>query len=1313
MASSKWNVAAAIILALMVGSGSWLVITEKMTQPPQINDEEPEEEDQPQHRVELTPDDCTMLEKWSDDDCIELTSPSNLTYEQTDFTWQVGQNQQLIPSFNGDGPDTWSVQPPLPNGVFLYDYGVIKGVPIEYDSSTKTYLISASNAMGFTTTTLNISIIDISPMELNYPDSPYTFTYGDSVSQDSPIVSGGEVITWEADLPAGLSLDSRGSIVGSALELGLYEFVVFANNSGGSTNATISVLIVDHAVSNLRYTDAPLSTFVNETMYTLIPSLNGGAVLEWGVTGLPVGLSFDNGTISGVPVDLGTHYFEVFANNSGGTTSVLIQIFVVDRSVSSIDFPSELSFIWKNAVDISANTSGGPAVEWGYFPELPPGLAFEEGRIHGVASTIHPQSILKIWANNSGGSFMAEFNLSILDMTPGNISWQESIIAFEANSSVQFNVENLGPKIETWQIEPELPTGLSMIKGNFTGTPTERTGWEEYTIWANNSGGSFELSLELAVHDLDADWNDLADGVGTLDYGSSWPSLIVPHGRWSFPVGVDWNNRPIISASHAQKGKIVGYGHEGFVAQNSGNESIMSLNAIDWVCEGKDIGLVSRYNSYEDELTAEGYSVTTSIDVNSLGGFDCILAEFWNSYGAGGNDAIEDFLLEGGGVIMGGHAWYWSYSNSDVANNYPGNSFAQTSGLFVSTSSGSVGLDLRNSPNQLHRPNAAIQAVEDHIYSGPLLNDADKIIAGGCVQRIANHLPLDWPGFWPRIRQMVNTTGWIDISASNTFDLGADGIDDMFLGIQESLLMQLPVQELPLHPSAKNFPGSVPANATLETRTITVDGNYSGLPSGFGYAGARSSGRFSTGLYASPGAVVNISVPSSVIDTGVGILVGAHSDSLWAKDILSRHPKITRSFPAISSNFSVANAFGGPIYITVPAGSNLGQFDVLVEDAVAAPTYIHNQTTFAEWNNTQRHNPAPWTELVSSKFVLTVPSSEIRNLDNPIELMNWWETALQMEHYLSGLNDWPRVERAVFDVQISAGWMHSGYPFMAHLASVSSVVDLDHMNTSGDWGMFHELGHNHQWMPSTLPGTTEATCNLYSVYLMEDLVGVELGQGHGALQNSSRISRVDSYFTSGSQISQWSVWTALETYLQIKEEFGWAPITFALSEYYTMANPPSGSTEEFNEWTIRISNATGRNLAPFHAAWGFPLTPEPFAALDHLPVWTDDPQRNGTFEYDMISQNLSSNNITSNSADLSWSVYDNGTNTNQSICWGLIDGGANKAAWANCSNQGISLVGNYSKSINSLSSGITYHWRILGENSNGRAWSPDHTFTTS
>ena len=182
----------------------------------------------------------------------------------------------------------------------------------------------------------------------------------------------------------------------------------------------------------------------------------------------------------------------------------------------------------------------------------------------------------------------------------------------------------------------------------------------------------------------------------------------------------------------------------------------------------------------------------------------------------------------------------------------------------------------------------------------------------------------------------------------------------------------------------------------------------------------------------------------------------------------------------------VGNAFGGNIYVNIEAGSTLGIFDVLISNAVESPSYFHDSTNISDWLLNQRNAPAPWAEIGSELFILTVPSDEVRNLENPDELMDWWDQALSMEHSLYGFTPWPRVERAVFDAQISAGWMHSGYPFMAHDLSVPDVLDLEYMSENGDWGMFHELGHNHQWMPSTLPGNTETSCNFASVYLMEE-----------------------------------------------------------------------------------------------------------------------------------------------------------------------------------------------------------------------------------
>jgi hypothetical protein len=576
---------------------------------------------------------------------------------------------------------------------------------------------------------------------------------------------------------------------------------------------------------------------------------------------------------------------------------------------------------------------------------------------------------------------------------------------------------------------------------------------------------------------------------------------------------------------------------------------------------------------------------------------------------------------------------------------------------------------------------------------------------------------LDFHGFWSPLREVVNATGWTIIEYGTLWqnighNLGEDPVADTILRVEASLTQNLPADELPVHPSHVEFPGEVPANATRIARTMSIDGNQSGLPGNFGYSSARAHVRMTTGLYAAPGEVVTVTLPSEIVNSGTYVLVGAHSDSLWGKSQLHRHPQISRWWYVDNTTMQVGNAFGGPIYIGIEAGSTLGEFDITVSNAVKAPRYIHGETDVFQWQQQYRHDPAPWAEIGSDQFILTVPSHEIRDLDNPHDLMDWWDQALGMEHELYGYTPWPRVERAVFDAQISAGWMHSGYPFMAHDLSVAGVVNVSYMSENGDWGMFHELGHNHQWMPSTLPGTTETGCNFASVYLMEDLVGVE---GHGAVDPEQRAARMESYFGDGSNISNWSVWTALDTYLIIKEEWGWGVITEALSVYYTLpaAEVPSGDTEEFNAWVMHLSNSTGYNLAPYHAAWGFPLTQDTFDFLSHLPIWVDDPLRGEYFVYDAMLRNIGANSTTSSTADFAWETYDNGTNTTLTLYWGTTDMGNQSWVWGNNANLGDSEVGWGEYEVTGLSSGTTYYARVKASNEERDTWFGPVSWTTS
>ena len=1330
---SGFKIILAILLALLVGSGSY-VITANLNKT-EDNKEKPIECVE-QHILtqegcidpEPHPADCTTFQVWRDGNCHDIIAPQNLTYGAEVMQWTIGEIHTLTPSFDGDGPDSWMVYPAFPSFISIDEFsGEIIAAPQTEHSST-THAIIASNSGGVSTTNLTISVINIQPM-FSYPSPQWTFVLGYYGELPLPLIGDMSIDNWDItpELPQGLIIDSNGRIGGTATVLGSTNHSVIATNSGGSVSAEIQIIIVDEAPA-LWYAalgNSALTLSKGIAMQPLIATSSQGPVITCNSQPqLPPGLELaTNCNIEGTAtVLLNQSDFLITGSNSGGMSQHNLTLTIIDQPLSNILYGVGNYIFAKqvDAVDIEPSYDGGVALGWEIQPQLPSGISFNysSGAITGTALDVHSTTEYTIFANNTGGTGMAYLTLTFVDITPSAISYASTDIIVESNQSyLQINISNLGDTVDTWQSYPPLPSGLNFSSdGTIFGNTNTRVPRNTYTIYANNSGGSFELQINITVHDFDTDWSMITAGVTSVDYGSSWPSLILPFGQWSFPILSDWDQRPIASAAYAGQGRVVGYGHESFVAKSSGSEMTLSINAMKWACDGVGtIGLWNDFNHFEDELVAEGFTVLTSVTPDQLAGLDCYVGEFWNGWSDAQNLKIETFLTSGHGLILGGHSWYWSYSNSDVAHNYPGNKIAPTTGLFVSSNSGSVQLTLgTTAPDRLLRTIPAITALQNHFTTGPLIATSDATTVEKTISRSTAMLTLDFNNFWSPLRDMVNLTGWTQISDNNEYDLGADPIDDVLLAIEEGLYLRLPANELIAHPSSSDFPGAVPTNAARVIANVTVNGNYIGLPSGFGYAGARSHGMMGTGLYAAAGEVINITVPSSIVDQNVRIQIGAHSDSLWNKDKLDRHPKVHRIWVIDSTTMQVGNTFGGLIYITFPPDSTFGMTNVTIENAVQSPRYIVGVTTAQQWNTTQRNLPAPWAEIEGEFFILTVPSSEIRNLDNTVELMNWWDTALQMEHNLSGYLPWTRVERAVFDIQISAGWMHSGYPFMAHTVSVANVVNLSHMSTQGDWGMFHELGHNHQWMAATLPGNTETTCNLFSAYIMTELVGVDLGAGHSAMSNSSRETRTETYFNAGSQISQWSVWTALETHMMIQEQFGWQVYTSAFSQYYNASlSQPTNDAQEYNSWAARISNETGMNLIPFLRAWGLPIDDATFATVDHLPVWNDDPLRGWVYDYPSILQNLSVSNITSSSSTLQWDNYDNGTDVNQTICWGLFDGATTKSAWTTCSSQGLAIVGSEQKDLTGLATSSTYYWRVLGEGASGDHWTDSQSFSTN
>jgi hypothetical protein len=305
-----------------------------------------------------------------------------------------------------------------------------------------------------------------------------------------------------------------------------------------------------------------------------------------------------------------------------------------------------------------------------------------------------------------------------------------------------------------------------------------------------------------------------------------------------------------------------------------------------------------------------------------------------------------------------------------------------------------------------------------------------------------------------------------------------------------------------------------------------------------------------------------------------------------------------------------ASAFGGLIYIEVPGGTRLAEYAVEVRGAVLAPHFVLGQTTSRDWRKTIRARPAPWAELETRKVILTLPSEVIRELDDPEELMAFWNLVLDCCAELAQRPlERERPERFVTDAQISVGYMHAGYPIMTHLDIAPTMVDKPRIMANGHggvWGLFHELGHNHQAGDWTFAGTGEVTCNLFTLYVFEKACNTRPAD-HVSFKEEARRKAVEAYLDGGASFADWqrNPFLALIMYIQLQEAFGWESYRKVFAAYRGLkaGERPQNDGEKRDQWLVRFSEAAGKNLGPFFEAWGVPTSEAARASIAGLPSW--------------------------------------------------------------------------------------------------------------
>ncbi|XP_035708338.1 TRPM8 channel-associated factor homolog [Folsomia candida] len=251
---------------------------------------------------------------------------------------------------------------------------------------------------------------------------------------------------------------------------------------------------------------------------------------------------------------------------------------------------------------------------------------------------------------------------------------------------------------------------------------------------------------------------------------------------------------------------------------------------------------------------------------------------------------------------------------------------------------------------------------------------------------------------------------------------------------------------------------------------------------------------------------------------------------------------------------------------------------------------------------------APWSEFVGERVVLSVPADVARTVEDPFELLVFWDDVINSISDFAGVVRSENYQRFVFDADIGGGYMHSGFPIMALLGSAGNSVNLTIMrqNVGDNWGFFHELGHNHQWNEWTFEGGTEVTCNIFSMYVMNQFLGHPMPDTRPHILLPENLRRyITQYISDGINYPnfQRDYDRGLIFYYQLERIFGWAAYKEVFQRYRDLPGDelPRNDDEKRDTWLIIFSTVVQRNIAELMKSWGIPVSAAAEDQVAHLP----------------------------------------------------------------------------------------------------------------
>ncbi len=306
-------------------------------------------------------------------------------------TQGVAYSQQLSQT-GGVGTVTYALASgTMPPGVTINGTGLISGTPTA--TGTYTFSVTATGSNGCSSTqsftiVINCPTITLTPAAGNLPGGTVAAAYNQVISQ----TGGTGVFTYTVTagaLPLGVTLNTNGTLSGTPLVAGTYNFTVTGTNGTCSGSAAYTLVI---GCPTITVNPATLPNGTLGTAYSQTVTQTGGGTGGYTFTvtsgTLPNGLTLGtNGTLSGIPTLVGSYTFTVTATGTQSTcTGTRTYTIVISCPTITINPATIANTTSGSTVNVPFSQVGGTgAFTYTHTSgTLPPGLSIVGGALTGT-----------------------------------------------------------------------------------------------------------------------------------------------------------------------------------------------------------------------------------------------------------------------------------------------------------------------------------------------------------------------------------------------------------------------------------------------------------------------------------------------------------------------------------------------------------------------------------------------------------------------------------------------------------------------------------------------------------------------------------------------------------------------------------------------------------------------------------------------------------------------------------------------------------------------------------------------------------------